>query len=234
VSYRELAPPPALTTWVQCTWSRTGDGAAAVRVVPDGCIDIVWTEGLGTQIVGPNTRAFLVALAPGTRVAGVRLHPGAAPPLLGVDAVALRDERVAIGSLWGDEGLELAQALDEHDDRRATLLAALAERAPAAGAPDPLVRAAVARLADPEADVAALAYELGVSERQLRRRFERAVGYGPKRLSRVLRLGSALDAARGGEQLGRVAADAGYADHAHFAHDCRELAGVAPSALLAA
>jgi len=37
-----------------------------------------------------------------------------------------------------------------------------------------------------------------------------------------------------GEQLGRAAIDAGYADHAHFAHDCRNLAGVAPSALLLA
>ncbi len=106
--------------------------APPVRVVPDGCIDIVWTEGFGTQVVGPNTRAFLVALAPNTRVAGVRLHPGGAPPLLGVDAVALRDARVAIDSVWGDEGLALAQALDEHDDRAATLLAALAGRAPGA------------------------------------------------------------------------------------------------------
>ena len=66
----------------------------------------------------------------------------------------------------------------------------------------------------------------------MRRRFERAVGYGPKRLARVLRLGRALAAAHDGEELARVALDAGYADQAHFTHDCRSLAGVAPSALL--
>lgn len=218
---------------MQCTWQRAGEGGVAVRVVPDGCIDVVWTEGVGTRVVGPNTRAFLVHLADGVRVAGVRLHPGAAPPLLGVDAAALRDGMVPIDELWGDAGKRFAERLDAHADRERVLLAGLAGRAPAARAPDPLVRAAVARL-DDGLDVRALARELALSERQLRRRFESAVGYGPKRLARVLRLTRALASAYAGEELGRVAADAGYADQAHFAHDCRSLAGVAPSALLAA
>jgi len=42
----------------------------------------------------------------------------------------------------------------------------------------------------------ALAGELAVSERQVRRRLETAVGYGPKRLARGLRLRRALAAAR--------------------------------------
>jgi AraC-like DNA-binding protein len=234
VTYREQPPPHALTPWVQCTWQRSGDGGPAVRVVPDGCIDIVWTEGGGTFVVGPNTRAFLVALAPGTRVAGVRLAPGAAPPLLGVNAATLRDASGAIEEVWGDAGLRFAERLDSRDDRGSVLLSALAARAPAAAPPDPIVRAAVARLDAPDVAVGALAFELGVSERQLRRRFDSAVGYGPKRLARVLRLTRALAAAHAGDELGRVAADAGYADQAHFANDCRSLAGVAPSALLAA
>ncbi|MEA2219807.1 MAG: hypothetical protein QOJ35_2433 [Solirubrobacteraceae bacterium] len=233
MTYREHAPPRALAPWVQCTWQRTGDGGPPVRVVPDGCIDIVWTEGAGTRVVGPNTRAFLVPLAARTRVAGVRLHPGAAPALLGLDAAALRDGLVDVDVALGDDGRRLAALLDEHDDRGRLLLAALAARVPGAPPPDPLVHAAVARLHDPRIAIAALARELAVSERQLRRRFERAVGYGPKRLARVLRLTRALQAARAGEELARVASDAGYADQAHFANDCRSLAGVAPSALLA-
>lgn len=35
-----------------------------------------------------------------------------------------------------------------------------------------------------------------------------------------------------GEELALSAAEAGYADQAHFAHDCRALAGVCASALV--
>jgi AraC-like DNA-binding protein len=78
-----------------------------------------------------------------------------------------------------------------------------------------------------------LAARLAISERQLRRRVAAAVGYGPKRLARVFRLRRALDAAHAGDELARVAFDAGYADQAHFANECRALAGASPSALLA-
>jgi AraC-like DNA-binding protein len=232
MQYREQPPSRALAPWVVCTWERSDGGGEPVRVLPDGCIDIVWTQDQGATVVGPNTTAFLVALTSPAHVVGVRMRPGAAPPLLGIDAAALRDGRIALHELWGDDGLWLAERLGESADRAGTLLAALAPRAAAAGGPDPLVQAAIARLHDGAAPVRDLAGELYVSERQLRRRFGSAVGYGPKLLARVLRLERALAAARGGEQLARVAAGAGYADQAHFAGDCRELAGVPPSALL--
>src|SRR4051794_10460357 len=166
------------------------------------------------------------------------MRPGAAPPLLGFDAAAVRDARAPVQELWGDAGRRLAEALDEREDRRAVPLALLTWRAARARRPDPLVAAAIARLGPPPAGagggpgVRAVADELGVSERQLRRRFTVAVGYGPKLLARVLRLEGALAAARDGEELARAAADAGYADQAHFANDCRALAGVSPAALL--
>jgi AraC-like DNA-binding protein len=232
MSYREHAPATALAPWLACAWERRGDAGAPVRVVPDGCIDIVWTEGLGTHVVGPNTTAFLVALASGVHVAGVRMRPGAGAALLGVDAAALRDAQLPLDEVWHDHGRRLAERLDAAEDRLGTLLAALLARTPQVAAPDPLVFAAVARLQDPRARVQTLARELDVSARQLRRRFESAVGYGPKRLARVLRLERALGAARGGEELAQAAAGAGYADQAHFANDCRALAGVPPSALL--
>jgi AraC-like DNA-binding protein len=232
MEYREHPPSPALAPWVACTWERCDGGGEAIRVVPDGCIDIVWTQDGDATVVGANTTAFLVSLPAGTHVVGVRMRPGAAPPLLGVDGAGLRDGRIALQELWGDDGLRLAERLQTSTDRADELLAALAPRAAAAGAPDALVQAAVARLHASVPSVRGLADELYVSERQLRRRFATAVGYGPKRLARVLRLERALAAARGGEQLARVAALAGYADQAHFAGDCRELAGVSPSALV--
>jgi len=232
MSYREHPPPPRLVPWLACTWERRGEPGPPVRVLPDGCIDIVWIEGFGTRVVGANSTAFLVSVPAGARVVGARFRPGAAPALLGVPGEGVRDERPEIAEVWGGAGARLAAELDEHPDPLARLRAALQARASRATLPDPLVSESVGRLARPGMGVSELASGLGVSERQLRRRVSVAVGYGPKRLARVLRLRRALDAARAGDGLARAALEAGYADQAHFANDCRALGGASPSVIL--
>jgi transcriptional regulator GlxA family with amidase domain len=106
--------------------------------------------------------------------------------------------------------------------------------------PDPLVAAAVAWLErDPAAAgrVGALGPTVGLGERQLRRRFQAGVGYGPKTLARVLRfqrLLALLRDDRGGRpSLAEVAVRAGYADQAHMTAECTRLAGRSPAALVA-
>jgi len=235
MSYREHAAPPSLAPWLECTWERRGDGAP-VRVLPDGCIDIVWTEGAETILVGANTSAFMSPVGCGVRVAGARFRPGAAPALLGVAAEGVRDVRIEVEQLWGGDGARLAASLDSHGDPVGGLREWLLGRLRDAQRPDPIVRVAVQQLREATgapASVARIATYLGVSERQLRRRVAGAVGYGPKRLARVLRLHRALEAARAGDGLARVAFDAGYADQAHFANECRLLAGAPATVVLA-
>src|SRR5215217_2543415 len=99
VAYHELAPPPDLAHVVRCVWSRSGTGATEL-VLPDGCIDVVVRDGIAV-VAGPDTGPVHVALAPGERVIGLRLWPGAAAAALGVPADELRDRRVALEQLWG-------------------------------------------------------------------------------------------------------------------------------------
>jgi transcriptional regulator GlxA family with amidase domain len=82
--------------------------------------------------------------------------------------------------------------------------------------------------------VAALARDLGLSERQLHRRCTAAVGYGPKTLDRVMRFRRFLALAARQPQIGLadLAAAAGYADQAHLTRECGRLGGVAPSLLV--
>ena len=89
---------------------------------------------------------------------------------------------------------------------------------------------AARRLRDPRTRVETLADDLGLSERQLRRRCHAAAGYGPKTLQRVLRFRRFLAAAHG--DLARAALDAGYADQSHLTRECTRLAGRPPAALL--
>ena len=120
--------------------------------------------------------------------------------------------------------------------RRAALVSWLAAGVTEAAAPDPLVSAVTTCLRARPLAVAALAETLGYSQRHLHRRVVAGVGYGPKRLARILRLQQALAAARatrtGHLDLARVAHESGYADQAHFSNECLDLAGASPRVVL--
>ncbi|NBH07933.1 DUF6597 domain-containing transcriptional factor, partial [Amycolatopsis sp. SID8362] len=40
--YREVAPPPALADVLVCGWHGRTGWARPLRVLPDGCADLVW------------------------------------------------------------------------------------------------------------------------------------------------------------------------------------------------
>jgi AraC-like DNA-binding protein len=234
--YRELAPPAGLAPLVACGWTSVAKGG---RILPDGCADIVW-DGTDLVVAGPATIA-LSSPARGTPVFGVRFRLGAAGTGLGLPAEELADLRVPLADVWRDgEAVREAAASGGLpalvDALRARLLT---------GRADPLTRAAAVGLARPGARVAELGAELGISERQLRRRFADAVGYGPKTLARILRFQRFLllageDARRADRagpagpcgDLAGLAFAAGYADQAHLSRECRRLAGRTPAELL--
>jgi AraC-like DNA-binding protein len=236
--YRGLAPPPELREHLLCGWTVGPHSGGTETVLPDGSIDLVWREGHAPFLAGPDTGPVPSERPPGSTVVGVSFRPGAAPAMLGIPADELRDLRVPLAEVWGgDAGLE--QRLDDGEAPRARLRVIereLRRRLKDAERPDRLVVEAVARLRAPAPRrVCAIGEELGISERQLRRRFNAAVGYGPKTLARVLRFQRMLALARNGasRDLGHLAVDAGYADQAHMTAECTRLAGAPPARLLA-
>lgn len=227
--YRELPPPAGLRGLLRCVWVQVATGREHKLVVPDACTDLVWRRGVGAFVAGPDTGPVPVASGPGDVFVGVRLRPGAGQIGLTVPLHELRDRRVPLRDVFHQaaappEDAEPAVALR-------ALLGLLGERASRPTA-DPLLRHAIGQLACSESRVDTLATDLGVSERQLRRRFAAGVGYGPKTLHRVLRFQRAVHMLRRGEPgLATVAASAGYADQAHLSRECRILGGRPPSAI---
>jgi AraC-like DNA-binding protein len=237
-TYREAPPPPPLADLVVCTWTRTiPPGERARPVLPDGCVDVVHQLGGGLFVAGPDTGPVEVDAAGGATFVGMRFRTGYASAALGVPADAVRDARVTLEEIWGAPAAELADRLagcTGADAATAAVNAAVLARRTRMAAPDPLVLEAVARVARPGARVAALASELHVSERQLRRRFVAAVGYGPKTLERIVRMRRVLAAAGTArdEGLATLALDAGYADQSHMTREFARLTGRTPSAYL--
>ena len=71
-------------------------------------------------------------------------------------------------------------------------------------------------------------------ERSTLRRFEQAVGYGPKMFARVLRFRRFLSLVEDdSHSLAWAAAEAGYADQPHLTRECNDLGGLPPAELLA-
>src|ERR1700751_1823837 len=82
--YAEGAPPAALRGVVACLWARVvPDGAdRATLVLPDACSDLVWEQGVGGYVAGPDTGPVRTVTKAGTVIVGVGFPPpagGSAP-----------------------------------------------------------------------------------------------------------------------------------------------------------
>ncbi len=239
--YREQPSPAGLLPSVACLWARVvGPEADAVaEVLPDACVDLIWEQGHGVFVAGPDTRPAPSVSPAGTVFAALRFAPGAAGPALGLPMSVLLNQRVDAADLGTGPAMELARALPGSLDPAQALrvLARMTGTMTAEGPADPLAAHAARLLRRPGARAEGVAERLDVSERQLRRRCQAAVGYGPATLRRVLRFRrfvSWADAGAPGGDLATIAAELGYADQAHLTRECTRLAGQTPAALIAA
>jgi AraC-like DNA-binding protein len=227
MTYRELLRPDP---HVACLWIHdAGRSAHTQRVLPDACVDVVW-NGRRLVVAGPATGPVLATVPAGAAAVGVRFRVGAAGAALGLPAAELLDATVPLEDVWGRESERIAErvaAAGAPAAQLATLAREVGERIARHDEPDAVVRAAATGIGRTA---------LGIGDRQLRRRFADAVGYGPKTLQRILRFQRFLSlAARdAAPDLAWLALDAGYADQAHLTRECTRLAGLPPAALLAA
>ena len=237
--YAEWAPPPPLRGLVACFWvsvvpDRSSPPAAGRGglVLPDGCSDLIWQQGAGAFVAGPDTGPVHFATPPGAVLVGVRFRPAAGGGALGMPLSEIRDMRVGLAEVLPAAARMLPASLDPAiaAQRAREVAGLLLSRA----TPDCAVGRATTLLRDPAARVEQVAEDVDLSMRQLRRRFHDAVGYGPKTLHRVLRFQRfvrALDAGGGACDLAASAADAGYADQPHLTRECVALSGMTPAAL---
>src|SRR3954451_24752961 len=240
-AYRELAPSREKYSLVACRWMRHVDGDdpnVSMLVLPDGCIDFLWRDAK-LVLAGLDRTARRSPLRRGERILGLRLRPGVAGAVLGIPASEVLDQHATLEEVLGRQADELTQNLGDcnTDDEAFALLEEFVASRVAEGGPDSLVQAATRRLGFPGSRVDSLADSLGISDRQLRRRFRHSVGYGPKTLDRVLRFRRFVSqtpaVVAGDGDLARIAADLGYADQAHMSRDCRRLSGLTPTELAA-
>lgn len=242
--YSEFAPVGAVANDVLCGWSfiaaETLKETYAHHVLPDGCISLVFRGGLnGSQgpliVSGPHLKEFRVEVRGGDQYWGIKFWPDVGGAVLGLSPVECRGRsdlmatRCAAHSQWLSPLLSKCASFDEaflvfkdFVAKQKTLCQSL----------DREVRSALLAInqSDGSEEISAIAAKVGLSPRQLQRRFQARVGLTPKEYARIRRMRVALT--KGLEERPKgwaaVAAETGYADQAHLSRDAAALTGLSP------
>ncbi len=240
VEARTYAPAGALADVVECFWTGRwdlrGQEPHRMEILSDPCVNIV-LEQSRSRVVGVSTRLFRRELADEGFIRAAKLRAGAARAVLAGESIArFTDRMTPLAEVFHDADDLEPGVLAPDDDREglAHLEAWLTARL--ADPPDPrvaLAARAVGHIArEPEVMSAGqVAEEAGLTLRPLQRLFREYVGASPKWVIRRHRLQEA--AARlerdGGGSLATLAAELGYADHAHLSRDFKIATGRSPS-----
>ncbi len=242
-SFARLAPGPevaALVRWFWIPeWEIAPGRSSRQEVIGYPAANVVVEPG-GVSLVGPSTRRGHRDLVGRGWAVGALLRPAATAALIGEPSGLVDVERpVELPELHGP----VAAAMSDDDaaagpaERRTTAVAAfsawLAREVPAPS-PEALLANAMADLLLTDASVLQLAdaaERLAVSPRTLQRLAHRYVGVSPAAMIRRRRLQEAAQRVREdpGADLAQIAAELGYADHAHLTRDFRRVLSFTPS-----
>ncbi len=255
--YCEYQPAQPLSKHVECFWSlESGDQRESIapeRILPDGCVELILNLGdrflehkdagrcelqPSRFVVGQMTQPVLVSPTGSVRLLGIRFSPGGALPFLPTAPGELTNRIEPLADVAGTLDREISSRLYDARDLPEmigiieTLLSARMNAKRERGAS---LHKAISRIVSSggQTSIDRLASDLGISGRQLERRFIIEVGLGPKMLCRILRFQQVFRAVeREDQNWARIAADCGYHDQAHLIRDFRQFAGQTPSVLL--
>ena len=238
-SFHRLPPPEPLQEVVRWFWIPEWELApgrvSRQEVLPFPALNLV-VEQDGVSLNGPATRRSFRDLRGTGWAVGMLLRPAAVPAFT-EDPGSLRDGAVSVDA--GDLYADVAAAMEGGGEHRREQAAAAAGHWLAHRVPEPLPDdgALANRLEDLIQSDPALtrvdqaAGQLGVSVRTLQRLARRHVGLPPLAMIRRYRLQEAAERLRLAPEtpIADIAAELGYADHAHLAADFRSVLGFTPS-----
>ncbi|MEK7728203.1 MAG: helix-turn-helix transcriptional regulator [candidate division KSB1 bacterium] len=255
MNYLETPPSPPLQRYLEAFWQLESSALLSntppEKILPDGCAEIVFNLADPFQRFHDNAqierqpRAIFVGqmrqhitIAPTGKVQlfGIRFKPGGAYPFLQLPLSETVNQIIDAEVVRRDFVVELEERLHEarsFRERKRVAEQALLRRT--CQESDHAVEALVARIIVSEGlrSVTELARDIGLSARQLERRFQTHVGLSPKILARIIRFQKVFKAREESSNgWSHVALSCGYYDQAHLIHDFKAFSGQNPSAFL--
>ena len=242
--YTQFQPHPALTPYIDAYWTVTGDGdgSKTEKILPDGCVDIIFNLGADfetdnsnfmmkpekTYLVGPMTRFKETMMLPETKLLGIRFKPSAFSAFYKYTSLhEFTDQTIEFEKKLSPDiskTIEYSTAYLNHfflnklSKPRHVLLPVVADIKNHKG----------------QINVNILAQTHFTTIRQLERSFKQYIGVSPKEFINLVRYQFTLPEIQNktsNRSLLDIAFDCGYYDHSHLTNEVKKYTGAAPSQL---
>ncbi|MGG4452126.1 AraC family transcriptional regulator [Brevibacillus porteri] len=245
--YREYMPSKSLANYIACYWASeyNGEGIARTsRVIPDGCVDIIFNLGAtsvkkGAFLTGlMRTYEDMLVTEPQSLI-GIRFYAEGAARFLRYPIAMINGHHPNLEDIWGKEADEVIEGLLEASDtaeRIAWLEQELIKRLWMDDPADQLLLTSMNYLYEYRGNLSmvSLAEKVNYSERTLRRTFQQQLGMSPKELGRIIQFQGLLQMLAKGTRTSftDAALQCGYYDQSHLIKSFHTFYGIAPSKIV--
>jgi AraC-like DNA-binding protein len=250
-AYHQFEPSGRCRPYVEKIWVQESEetpGAAPTTILPNGRIELVIHFGdpfvrltksgertmTADHVVGQQHKPVAIRATGYSGVVIARFHPWGAATLIGQPLTEFGDEFVELSQVWPRQAVgQLLQSVHSSATprQRAVAVENFIVSQLTDGKPDRACKASIDMMNASwgRHRVSSIAARLGLSRRQLNRRFSKGTGTSPKKMSQILRAQKAITCLRNGWHTHDVVAKCGYADQSHLIHGVIAHAGKRPS-----
>ena len=247
IIYREYYPCNELRPFIACLWTCNSIGSIKepiyYRIIPDGCIDIVFnlnriTTGEYGSVVGLMNSPEKIKMENIIDLVGVRFWPAGAVPFLNISVFDFTDDAINLKSILGKEALALCDEIYNliSPERRVKVIEnKLKSLLKDVKTPDKLIQQVLYKILKNGGNVVIkeLVAELDITQRSLTRKFKKWIGTSPKTFSRIIKFQNII------YELNRVsevewsnfALENGYYDQSHLIREFKSFYGLTPDQL---
>lgn len=253
--YQEYEISGPLKPFVKVIWSMEDHSHVVngfpIHILPDSCVELVVhfsdpykttfsnnTSSIQQQsFVVAQMKSFMQIQSHGrTGLIAVRFSALGAYHFFGMPMKEIVNSETGLRNVWQDLALEIEEKIYNavNTQQRSQIIQNyLLLQLSRNGYIDKGIEFCVTQIKSTRGQISveALTDKVGISCRQLVRRFDKCIGLSPKELIRITKFISSLDVINNSKNksLTEIAFDSGYYDQAHFIHDFKEFSGMTPT-----
>ncbi len=253
ISYKEYKPDHTLKSIIKCYWlvenSEKPHITVEQKIIPDNYIDIIYNFGdrylLETDneeiivpqsfVVGMMSKPVKIKINSKVKIFGIRLNPGYAYSLFRLNLHELSDTRIEVTALRKEIAVLINSICEKHNNIEG-LINSMNEMFRNLRKNWFIDHEAIAIVSLIERNmggrtISEIAQSLGISKRQIERKFNKYIGLSPKIFSRITRFQQTVKQINShfDQDFATIPYHTGFYDQSHFIKDFKRFSGDTPA-----